>query len=122
MFWISTLLKQYVAIDLNTWLNNPTMTIGGLVLLGVVVGALWALVIGGDRRGMLIVFATAALATISVMYLLLVTGFFREPYFGILGIASSGSRRGRMERPVRRAAPARPERADLPVATVAPGR
>ena len=90
VFWISTLLKQYVAIDLNTWLNNPTMTTAGLVILGVVVGALWALVIGGDRRRVLIVFATAALATISVMYVLLVTDFFREPYFGILGIAVFG--------------------------------
>ena len=90
VFWISTLLKQYVAIDLNTWLNNPTKTTAGLVILGVVVGALWALVIGGDRRRVLIVFATAALATISVMYVLLVTDFFREPYFGILGIAVFG--------------------------------
>ena len=56
VFWISTLLKQYVAIDLNTWLNNPTMTTGGILLLVVVVGGLWALVIGGDRRRMLTVF------------------------------------------------------------------
>ncbi len=114
VFWISTLLKQYVAIDLNTWLNNPTMTTAGLVILGVVVGALWALVIGGDRRRVVIVFATAALATISVMYVLLVTDFFREPYFGILGICGlRGRGRRGLERPVRRSAPARPQGADL---------
>ncbi len=90
VFWVSTLLKQYVAIDLNTWLNNPTMTTGGILLLAVVVGGLWALVIGGDRRRMLTVFGAAALATAVVMYTLLVTDFFREPYFGILGILVFG--------------------------------
>ena len=91
VFWISTLLKQYVAIDLNTWLGNPVMSIGGLVLLGVVIGLLWMLVVGGNRRKMLTVFVTAAVATIAVMYLLLTTGFFREPYFGLVGILVFGA-------------------------------
>src|SRR5690349_12795218 len=90
VFWISTLLKQYVAIDLNTWLNNPTMTTGGILLLGVIVGGLWSLVIGGDRRRMLTVFAVGLVATCSVVYVLLVTDFFVEPYFGILGILVFG--------------------------------
>lgn len=90
VFWISTLLKQYVAIDLNTWLNNPTMTTGGIVLLGVVVGGLWALVIGGDRKRMVTVFVVGLVATSSVMYVLLVTDFFVEPYFGIVGILVFG--------------------------------
>ncbi len=91
VFWISTLLKQYVAIDLNTWLNNPVMTIGGIVVLAVVVGALWALIIGGDRRRMLTVFGIGALATGTVMYVLLTTDFFVEPYFGMLGIFVFGA-------------------------------
>src|SRR6478752_10638636 len=90
VFWISTLLKQYVAIDLNTWLNNPTMTTGGIALLGVIVGGLWALVIGGDRRRIVTVFAVGLVATSSVVYVLLVTDFFVEPYFGILGILVFG--------------------------------
>jgi len=90
VFWISTLLKQYVAIDLNTWLNNPTMTTGGILLLGVIVGGLWALVIGGDRRRIVTVFAVGLVATSSVVYVLLVTDFFVEPYFGILGILVFG--------------------------------
>ncbi len=91
VFWISTLLKQYVAIDLNTWLNNPVMSIGAIVLLGVIVGLLWMLVIGGDRRRMLTVFVAAAVATMLVMYVLLTTGFFREPYFGVVGIFVFGA-------------------------------
>ncbi len=91
VFWISTLLKQYVAIDLNTWLGNPVMTVGGIVLLSVIVGVLWALVIGGDRRRVLTVFAVGTLATGTVMYTLLTTGFFVEPYFGILGVFMFGA-------------------------------
>ena len=91
VFWISTLLKQYVAIDLNTWLNNPTMTTAGLVILGVVVGALWALVIGGDRRRVLIVFATRRaghhLGDVRAAGHRLLPA---SPYFGILGIAVFG--------------------------------
>jgi len=90
VFWISTLLKQYVAIDLNTWLGNPTMTTGGILILAVVVGGLWALVIGGDRRRMLTVFVVGIVATASVMYMLLVTNFFSDPYFGIVGILVFG--------------------------------
>jgi peptide/nickel transport system permease protein len=90
VFWISTLLKQYVAIDLNTWLNNPTMTTGGILLLGAIVGGLWALVIGGDRRRIVTVFVVGLVATSSVVYVLLVTDFFVEPYFGILGILVFG--------------------------------
>ena len=91
VFWISTLLKQYVAIDLNTWLNNPVMTVGAIALLSVVVGLLWALIIGGDRRRALTVFGIGTLATGTVMYVLLTTDFFVEPYFGILGIFVFGA-------------------------------
>ncbi len=91
VFWISTLLKQYVAIDLNTWLNNPVMTTGALVVLAVVVAGFWTLVIGGDRRRMATVFVTAAVATAVVMYALLTTDFFRAPYFGVIGILVFGA-------------------------------
>ena len=42
------------------------------------------------------------------MYVLLVTDFFVEPYFGILGILVFGVARGRrLDLPVRRTAPTR---------------
>jgi len=91
VFWTSTLLKQYVAIDLNTWLGNPMMTTGEIALVAVLVGAMWAVVIGGERRRMITVFGVSAAATGTVIYLLLTTGFFVEPQLGTLGILVFGA-------------------------------
>lgn len=90
VFWVSTLLKQYVAIDLNNWLSDPTAPYLTLVLIGLVAGVIWAVVVGGTRRTRLIVFAGSAVATFVVLLLLLVTGWFRTPTMGIAGIAVSG--------------------------------
>jgi peptide/nickel transport system permease protein len=87
VFWVSTLLKQYIAIDLNTWLQNPEMTYASLVAIGLVVGAVWAVVIGGDRRRRLVVLVVATAATAGTLTVLLNTGWFREPAFGVVGVA-----------------------------------
>lgn len=90
VFFVSTLLKQYIAIDLNTWLGNPVMTVGTIAVIGLLAGGFWALIIGGDGRRRLIVFATAFLATVAVLYVLLTTNWFVTPYFGLLGIGVFG--------------------------------
>jgi peptide/nickel transport system permease protein len=87
VFWVSTLLKQYIAIDLNNWLRDPTMTYASIFLIGLVVGVLWAVVIGGDRRRRLVVLGVATLATAGTLTLLLNSGWFKRPTFGIVGVA-----------------------------------
>ncbi|MCC9203555.1 ABC transporter permease [Arthrobacter sp. zg-Y769] len=89
LFWLSTLLKQYLAISLNTWLGNPTMSYLGIVLLGLVAGLIWMVIIGGDRRRRLQVFAVAAVATSATMLLLLLNNWFKTPGFGPVGILVS---------------------------------
>ncbi|MCC3290525.1 ABC transporter permease [Arthrobacter sp. zg-Y1110] len=89
LFWLSTLLKQYLAIGLNTWLENPTMSYLGIVLLGLVAGVIWMVVVGGDRRRRIQVFAVAAVATWATMLLLLMSGWFKTPGFGPVGILVS---------------------------------
>jgi peptide/nickel transport system permease protein len=91
LFWLSTLLKQYLAIDLNTWLANPQFSYLTIALIGVVAGVVWALVIGGDRRRRALVFAVAAVATALALYLLLVTGWFVNPGFGVVGMFVSAA-------------------------------
>lgn len=85
VFFVSTLLKQYLAIEMNTWLGNPTLTYGGIAVISLIAGAFWALVIGGRKRA-LIAFGAGFLATFVTLYVLLVTGFFRTPYFGLGGV------------------------------------
>ncbi|MPY09481.1 ABC transporter permease subunit [Arthrobacter bussei] len=91
LFWLSTLLKQYLAIDLNTWLANPQFSYLTIALIGVVAGVVWAIVVGGDRRRRLMVFGIAAVATALALYLLLVTGWFVAPGFGVVGMLVSAA-------------------------------
>jgi len=87
VFWVSTLLKQYVAIDLNTWLKDPQMTFGLIGLVGLLAGLVWAVVIGGDLRRRLVVMAAATIATSGTIVVLLDTGWFRRPALGAVGLA-----------------------------------
>ena len=89
VFWVSTLLKQYIAIDLNTWLQDPQLTYASISLIGLAAGVIWAVVIGGDARRRLVVAAVAAAATSGTLILLLNVGWFRAPALGIGGIAVS---------------------------------
>ena len=86
VFWVSTLLKQYIAINLNTWLTNPQMTYASIVGIGLAAGLIWAVVIGGDLRRRLVVAAAASAATAGTLIVLLSTGWFRRPALGIVGI------------------------------------
>jgi len=86
LFWVSTLLKQYVAIDLNNWLSNPEMTYAALLGVSLVAGVIWMVVIGGERRTRLVVFGISAVATFTTLFALLTTNWFRRPTMGLLGI------------------------------------
>lgn len=87
VFWVSTLLKQYVAIDLNTWLKNPELTYAAIAGIGIVTGLVWAVVIGGDLRRRLVVTAAATAATSGTLVVLLSSGWFRRPVLGVGGVA-----------------------------------
>ena len=89
LFWLSTLLKQYLAIGLNTWLANPAMSYLGLLLMGLIAGVIWMVVIGGDRKRRLQVFGIAAVATSGTFLVLLETNWFKTPGFGPVGILVS---------------------------------
>jgi len=89
VFWVSTLLKQYIAIDLNTWLKNPQLAYASIGGIGLVAGLVWVVVIGGDLRRRLLVLTVATAATSGTLVVLLTAGWFRRPALGIVGIAVS---------------------------------
>ncbi|NMR19866.1 ABC transporter permease [Cellulomonas fimi] len=89
VFWVSTLLKQYVAIDLNTWLGDPSLAYGTIVAIGLAAGAGWALLVGGSARRRALVLVVAAAATSSTLLALIISGWFRRPSLGVLGVAVS---------------------------------
>ncbi|QTE28830.1 ABC transporter permease [Pengzhenrongella sicca] len=90
VFWVSTLLKQYVAIDLNTWLGEPRLTVASIAGVGAAAGLAWALVVGGDARRRLVVAGLAGTATAGTLAALLASGWFVRPALGVAGIAASG--------------------------------
>jgi peptide/nickel transport system permease protein len=84
---VGTLLKQYVAIDLNDWLRDPTMSpliIGGLAIF---VGLACSSLLIGDRRTRWTVFGVTAAATAALFTGLSASGWFSDPGLGIFVIA-----------------------------------
>ncbi|GAA3441126.1 ABC transporter permease [Planomonospora venezuelensis] len=83
LFWVAVMLKQYMAIEFNNWLKDPSIpptVIGALALLGgLVFGALTA----GDRKRRLLSFAVGFAVTAALFTLLSVTRWFADPGFGL---------------------------------------
>ncbi len=90
LFWFAVLLKQYVAIDLNDWLSDPTVSLPAAAIFGVVSGLIWAAAIGGDRKRVWTSFGVAFAATAGALLALSASGWFRSPGLGPLVIAVVG--------------------------------
>ncbi|TDN92474.1 ABC transporter permease subunit [Microbacterium sp. BK668] len=83
IFWVAVLLKQYGAIQLNNWLNDPTISVPVIIGLSLFAGVIWMSLIGGRWRRRLIVFGVSAVATGAVLTFLSVTQWFADPGIGI---------------------------------------
>lgn len=82
IFFIAVLLKQYVAIGFNDFLQDPEIPIPMLVLIGVVAGFIAMAVAGGPIRTRLLIFGGFAVATIAILALMQATDWFRNPGLG----------------------------------------
>ncbi|WP_326597842.1 ABC transporter permease [Streptomyces sp. NBC_01803] len=82
LFWVGTLLKQFLAIDFNDWLTDPEISplfIGAISLLaGLFCGSL----VVGDRRSRITAFASAATAMAVLLAALSATEWFADPGLG----------------------------------------
>lgn len=88
-FLVAVLLKEFIAIGFNNFLQkDPRIGIGVLLAIAVVAGLIWQVMIGGDLRRRLIVFGVSALATGGVLGLLSATGWFLHPGLGPVGIVA----------------------------------
>lgn len=83
VFWAAVLLKEFGAIRFNDWIADPEVTLVQAVIAGLVLGLIFASVLGGGWRrraltaGITFVFVVAAL-----MYFTSV-GWWRQPAMGI---------------------------------------
>lgn len=86
VFWVAVLLKQYLAIDFNTFLLDPKITLPWLIALSLVGGFIMAGVIGGTRRRFLLVFIGVSLGNAALLKLISDTDWFINPGIGIIGV------------------------------------
>lgn len=87
IFWVAVLLKQYGAIQINDWLDDPVIPLPALLLISVVAGLLWMSIIGGSWKRRLIVLGVSAVATGAVLGVLSATRWFADPSIGIVVLA-----------------------------------
>ncbi len=82
IFWVAVLLKQYVAIGFNDFLQEPTIPPLVIGVLAVLAGLFWMALIGGAIRRKVIVFAIAAVVTAGVLVYMDLTRWFENPSLG----------------------------------------
>lgn len=90
LFWFAVLLKQYIAIDLNDWLADPSVSLPAAVIVGVISGMIWAAVIGGDRRRVWTSFGAAFVASAGALLALAGSDWFASPGLGPVVVAVVG--------------------------------
>ncbi len=86
VFWVAVLLKQYLAIDFNNFLEKPSISLPFLIGFGLVAGLIMASLIGGSRRRFYSVFLGVTLGAIGLMKLISDTNWFIHPGIGIIGV------------------------------------
>lgn len=91
IFWVAVLLKEFGAIKLNQFVDNPIVPLWGYILLGLVVGLIAASLAGGDIMRRVLVGATGALASGGLFFGLVVSGWFQKPALGVVGILLLGA-------------------------------
>ena len=85
IFWVAVLLKQFMAIEFNNWLAEPTIPPTAMITIGLIVGLIVAAAIGGDRKKYWRVFFITAAGTVVTLVLMLQLNWFLKPSLGPLG-------------------------------------
>lgn len=87
VFWVAVLLKQYVAIGINDYLNKPVMNWPAVLAISLVAGLFWAGALATGWRRQLVVFASAFAITFATLCYILLSGWVLDPQLGMLGVA-----------------------------------
>ncbi len=90
IFWVAVLLKQFLAIGVNDYLNKPVMNWPAVIGLSVVSGLFWAGALATRFAKQAIVFGAAFVITLGVLSYALLSGWVLNPQLGILGVAVIG--------------------------------
>ena len=86
-FLIAVLLKEFMALGFNNFLQAQTsIPVWVIVLLGVVAAVAWQAMVGGPPRRRLLVAGVSGLSTVALLVYFNLTDWFRYPGFGPIGL------------------------------------
>ncbi len=85
VFWVAVLLKQFMAIGLNDFLDNPTMNWTVAIIISAVFGLFWAGALGGQWKRQLMIFGLATGITVGTWAFIVYTGWLDAPRIGLVG-------------------------------------
>lgn len=86
-FLVAVLLKQFVAIGFNNFLQkDATITPVWIVLIALISALIWQMLIGGELRRRVTVFLVSGLATGAMLAFMSATNWFLQPGLGPVGL------------------------------------
>ena len=85
-FLAAALLKNFIAIGFNDFLQDPVIPIVVAIIVGIVVALIVQAVVGGDGRRRLITGGTSFVITTGLLLYMSFTGWFLTPGFGPIGV------------------------------------
>jgi len=86
IFWVAVLLKEFMAIQFNDFLANPTIPPLAIVIFSLIFGFIVAGFTGGKKNQFLAILAGAALFASALLIFASATNWFLEPALGIFGV------------------------------------
>lgn len=82
VFWVAVLLKEYMAIQFNNFLQSPTIPITWIIGISVLSAIFWGSILGGDRRKFWISFAASAAIVSILLSIISISEWFANPQLG----------------------------------------
>jgi peptide/nickel transport system permease protein len=82
-FFVAVILKAYVGIAFNNFLQDPTIAPWLLVALPLFSGLIWMGILGGNARRRWMIFGIAAVATFAVLFYISATHWLDNPSLGL---------------------------------------
>jgi peptide/nickel transport system permease protein len=89
-FFVAVILKQYVGIGFNNFLQSPVIPWWVILILALLAGGIWQGILGGDAKKRLITVAIAGGATAAVLTFVTLTGWLNSPSLGIVVVGVLG--------------------------------
>lgn len=90
VFWLAAMLKQYVAIGFNDFLDDPHISWTVIIVLAIISAIVWQGILGGPWRKRLATAGIAGFATVFILWYLDATNWFTDPSLGPLVVAGMG--------------------------------